>query len=171
MDELTAFRTLHKQAAAIAPNMRDYTYRDLHRLTNRFANLLRNLELHPGARVFVLAGRIPELYGRPASPQLSAPEIVRERRRAAQSAGGDVGHRSLRLDVLSSIAPELDTAMLRPDQPLREQVDLDSFDFLNVLIALNERLGVEVPETDYAKVQTLNAMVDYFARLSKSGCA
>jgi hypothetical protein len=33
-----------------------------------------------------------------------------------------------------------------------------------VLIALNERLGVAVPETDYAKVQTLNAMVDYFVR-------
>ena len=76
--------------------------------------------------------------------------------------------RSTVLDVLSSIAPELDTATLRPGEPLREQVDLDSFDFLNVLIALNERLGVEVPETDYAKVQTLNAMVDYFARRSKA---
>lgn len=67
-------------------------------------------------------------------------------------------------EVLSSIAPELDTATLRPDEPLREQVDLDSFDFLNVLIALNERLGVEVPEADYPKVQTLNKMVDYFVR-------
>lgn len=73
------------------------------------------------------------------------------------------------LDVLSGIAPELDTATLRPDEPLREQVDLDSFDFLNVLIALSERLGVEVPETDYAKVQTLNAMVEYFAQRSKTG--
>jgi acyl carrier protein len=77
--------------------------------------------------------------------------------------------RSTILDVLSSIAPELDTATLRPEEPLREQVDLDSFDFLNVLIALNERLGVEVPEADYAKVQTLNAMVDYFTRRSEAG--
>ena len=41
---------------------RDYTYRDLRDLTNRFANVLRSLELRPGARVFILAGRIPELY-------------------------------------------------------------------------------------------------------------
>lgn len=41
---------------------RDYSYRDLRELTNRFANVLRRLELRPGARVFVLAGRIPELY-------------------------------------------------------------------------------------------------------------
>jgi hypothetical protein len=40
--------------------------------------------------------------------------------------------------------------------------DLDSFDFLNVLIALHERLGVEVPEKDYADVQTLNGMLHYF---------
>lgn len=57
-------------------------------------------------------------------------------------------------DGISSIAPELDPATLHPDEPLREQIDLDSFDFLNVLIALHERLGVEVPEKDYADVQT-----------------
>ena len=72
--------------------------------------------------------------------------------------------RSTILDVLSSIAPELDAATLQPDQPLREQIDLDSFDFLNVLIALKERLGVEVPEKDYAEVQTLNGMEHYFGR-------
>ena len=66
------------------------------------------------------------------------------------------------LDVLGGIAPELDPASLRPGEPLREQIDLDSFDFLNVLIALNERLGVEVPEKDYAAVQTLEGMVQYF---------
>ena len=67
-------------------------------------------------------------------------------------------------EVLGAIAPEIDPSTLRPDEPLREQVDLDSFDFLNVLIALNARLGVEVPESDYAKVQTLDSMVDYFTR-------
>jgi acyl carrier protein len=68
------------------------------------------------------------------------------------------------LEVLSTIAPELDRATLDADGPLREQIDLDSFDFLNVLIALKERLGIEVPEKDYAEVQTLNGMVSYFAR-------
>jgi acetyl-CoA synthetase len=41
---------------------REYTYRELRELTNQFANVLRALELRPGARVFVLTGRIPELY-------------------------------------------------------------------------------------------------------------
>lgn len=65
------------------------------------------------------------------------------------------------IDVLSGIAPELDAAALRGAEPLREQVDLDSFDFLNVLIALKERLGVEVAEKDYAQVQTLDGLVTY----------
>ena len=67
-------------------------------------------------------------------------------------------------DVLGRIAPELDPATIKPDEPLRDQVDLDSFDFLNVIIALHERLGVDIPESDYQKLLTLNGMVDYLAR-------
>ena len=67
-------------------------------------------------------------------------------------------------DVLGRIAPELDPATIKLDEPLRDQVDLDSFDFLNVIIALHERLGVDIPESDYQKLLTLNAMVDYLAR-------
>ena len=66
------------------------------------------------------------------------------------------------IEVLRNIAPELDPATLRGDEPLREQVDLDSFDFLNVLIALNEKLHVDVPERDYAQLQTLDSMLRYY---------
>jgi acyl carrier protein len=69
-------------------------------------------------------------------------------------------------EVLSTIAPETDPASIQPDEPLREQVDLDSFDFLNVIIALNERLGVEIPESDYRELVTLNGMVAYLVRRS-----
>jgi acyl carrier protein len=69
-------------------------------------------------------------------------------------------------EVLSAIAPELDPASIKPDKPLREQVDLDSFDYLNVIIALHERLGVDIPEADYQKLVTLDGMVDYLARHS-----
>ena len=72
--------------------------------------------------------------------------------------------RSTIFDVLSSIAPELDPASIKPGKPLREQVDLDSFDFLNVIIALHERLGVEIPESDYQKLVTLDGMVEYLER-------
>jgi len=64
-------------------------------------------------------------------------------------------------DVLGAIAPEADPALIAPDRPLREQIDIDSFDFLNVIIRLHEALGVEIPEQDYAKLLTLNDAVDY----------
>lgn len=67
------------------------------------------------------------------------------------------------LRVLGDIAPEADLATLVPDVELREQLDLDSMDLLNVLVGLHAALGVDVPETDYAKLTTLDACVDYLA--------
>ncbi|MGZ5093803.1 MAG: acyl carrier protein, partial [Burkholderiales bacterium] len=64
-------------------------------------------------------------------------------------------------EVLGGIAPEIEPDAVRGDEPLRDQVDLDSFDFLNVIIALNERLHVAIPEADYGKLLTLNGMLDY----------
>jgi acyl carrier protein len=72
--------------------------------------------------------------------------------------------RALVIDTLAAIAPEVDFATIAPDQPLREQVDIDSFDFLNVIIRLHERLGVDIPEADYGQLTTLDATVDYLAK-------
>jgi acyl carrier protein len=66
-------------------------------------------------------------------------------------------------DILRTIAPEADLARLPPDAALRDELDLDSMDFLNVMIAINERLDVEVPEADHAKLATLAACIDYVA--------
>jgi acyl carrier protein len=63
--------------------------------------------------------------------------------------------------ALGEIAPEVDPATLAYDRPLREQVDIDSFDFLNVMIRLRELTGVSVPESDYAQLTTLDAAIDY----------
>ena len=52
---------------------------------------------------------------------------------------------------------------LDPAAGLREQIDIDSMDFLNFMIALHRVLGVDVPEADYARLRTLDACVDYFA--------
>lgn len=68
------------------------------------------------------------------------------------------------LDTLCSIAPEVDPAGIAPDKPLRDQIDLDSMDFLNVIIRLHEILGIDIPETDYASLATLDGAVDYLAR-------
>ncbi len=72
-------------------------------------------------------------------------------------------------DVIGAIAPEVDLAAIDPDKPLRDQVDIDSFDFLNVIIRLHEVLGVEIPEQDYAKLLTLNGAVDYLSRRCGGG--
>lgn len=64
---------------------------------------------------------------------------------------------------LRQVAPESDPATLRPDQNIRETLDIDSFDFLSFLIALHEKLGVEIPEADYGRLGTLDAMVHYLA--------
>jgi acyl carrier protein len=65
------------------------------------------------------------------------------------------------LDALSEVAPEIDTAAVRGDEPLQEQLDLDSMDFLTFLEAVAERTGVEVREQDYAAVRTLDGCVAY----------
>jgi acyl carrier protein len=67
------------------------------------------------------------------------------------------------LDALADIAPEGDYARLKPDLPLRDQLDIDSYDFLNVVVALHERIGVDVPEADYQKLATLDSAVSYLA--------
>jgi acyl carrier protein len=65
--------------------------------------------------------------------------------------------------ILRTIAPELEEGELRADRPLRDQVDLDSMDWLNFLVALHERLKVDIPESDYGKLVTLADLVGYLA--------
>ncbi|MBI3145756.1 MAG: acyl carrier protein [Pseudogulbenkiania sp.] len=67
------------------------------------------------------------------------------------------------IDTLRVIAPEIDEGELRGDRLLREQVDLDSMDWLNFIIGLHERLHVDIPEADYRQLVSLNAVVDYLA--------
>ena len=67
------------------------------------------------------------------------------------------------LDALASVAPEADFDALRPERPLRDQLDIDSFDFLNVILRLHEKLGVDIPEADYSKLATLAGALDYLA--------
>lgn len=63
--------------------------------------------------------------------------------------------------AIASVAPECAGKSLQPDRLLREQVDLDSLDWLNVVTALHERLGVDIPESDYERLSTLDGIVAY----------
>ena len=70
------------------------------------------------------------------------------------------------LTLLRAIAPELEPEALELARPLRQQVDLDSMDWLNFLVSLHEHFGVEIAESDYARLISLNDVVDYLqARL------
>ena len=71
------------------------------------------------------------------------------------------------LEELGNLAPETDPAALAPDADLRDSLDLDSMDFLNLMIALDRRLGVAIPEADYGKLRTLRAALDYLAAKSR----
>jgi acyl carrier protein len=63
--------------------------------------------------------------------------------------------------TLRRIAPEVVPGELAADRPLRDQVDLDSIDWLNFLLGLHGALGVDIPETDYAALVTLDDLVAY----------
>jgi acyl carrier protein len=65
------------------------------------------------------------------------------------------------LHVLCTIAPEVEPDAIAPAQALRRQVDLDSMDWLNFLVGLHTRFGVNIPEVDYARLVSLNDVVDY----------
>lgn len=67
------------------------------------------------------------------------------------------------LATIASIAPEADAQGILPDRPLREQIDLDSIDWLNVVAGLCERLCVEIPEADYGRLTTVDSIVGYLA--------
>lgn len=67
------------------------------------------------------------------------------------------------LAIVKRLAPEIDPTKIISDKPLRTQIDLDSMDWLNVLATIHEKLGVDIPESDYGKVQTLDSIVAYLA--------
>lgn len=68
------------------------------------------------------------------------------------------------LRALGNVAPEVDPATLENNVSLREQIDLDSMDFLNCVIGVHEELGIDIPEVDYPKLSTLDGFVEYLAR-------
>jgi acyl carrier protein len=67
------------------------------------------------------------------------------------------------LTLLQAIAPEIEPEALMFERPLRSQVDLDSMDWLNFLVSLHDHFGVNIPEADYARLVSLNDVLDYLA--------
>ncbi len=65
------------------------------------------------------------------------------------------------LKIIEEIAPDEDTTNLKGDERLRDQMELDSMDFLDIVMELRKRYGVQVPEEDYGELATLDSCADY----------
>lgn len=75
--------------------------------------------------------------------------------------------RQVFFEELGNIAPEWDPAEIDPGEDIREAMDIDSMDILNLVIALHKRSGIDIPEADYTKLITIDGAVAYLS--AKSG--
>jgi len=69
--------------------------------------------------------------------------------------------------LLKQIAPDTEPSTLQPDENIRETLDIDSFDTLQFLVSLNEKLGIEIPEEDYGKIPSLETLLSYILDKTK----
>lgn len=63
--------------------------------------------------------------------------------------------------LLKRIAPDTEPSQMKPDENIRETLTIDSFDTLQFIVALNDRLAIDIPEQDYGKITTLKSLVSY----------
>lgn len=76
------------------------------------------------------------------------------------------------LDAITEVAPEVDAEAIAPAKPLRRQVDLDSADWLDVLVGVHQKIGVEISDADAQRLSTLDLLVDHcVAALAGRGAA
>ena len=66
-------------------------------------------------------------------------------------------------DIITTIAPDEDVASLDRHERLRDQIELDSMDFLDIVMELRKRYGVQIPEEEYTELATLQGCVDYLS--------
>ena len=71
--------------------------------------------------------------------------------------------RAVIVRILNQIAPETDFDRVDPKRELREQLDIDSMDFLNAVMAIYDETGVDIPEADYGELETLQGAAEYLA--------
>jgi len=64
-------------------------------------------------------------------------------------------------DIIEEILPEGDCSGIDPEKKLRDQLELDSMDFLDIVMELRKKYKIEVPEADYGKLASLNSCIEY----------
>lgn len=68
------------------------------------------------------------------------------------------------IEELTDVAPDIDASEVRDDVDLQAEYDLDSMDTVNLVSALHKRLGVNIPDKDYARMRTITDLLDYLER-------
>jgi acyl carrier protein len=71
------------------------------------------------------------------------------------------------LDILGRIAPDEDLSGLRDEVPFREQLELDSMDFLDIVMELRKRYRIQIPEEDYVQLASMQTTVTYLEPMMK----
>ena len=71
------------------------------------------------------------------------------------------------LDIIADIAPDEDITNLKPEVRLRDQMQLDSMDFLDIVMELRKAYRIQIPEEDYHNLVTMQSTVDYLTPLLK----
>ena len=71
--------------------------------------------------------------------------------------------RSALLDIIGEIVPDEDVTKIKGDVPIREQIELDSMDFLDIIMEIRKRYHLEVPEDNYEELNTLDSSIAYLA--------
>ncbi len=76
---------------------------------------------------------------------------------------GDHRIRDIILDIIATVAPDADLSNVKSDVRLRDQLDMDSMDFLDIVMELRKRYKVEVPKEDYPQLATLDGCISYLS--------
>lgn len=71
------------------------------------------------------------------------------------------------LGILRNIAPEIEAGQIPAEAPLRETLDIDSFDYLRFITELHHKFQVEIPESDYRQLTTMRGVVGYLSTRTK----
>ncbi len=71
------------------------------------------------------------------------------------------------LEVIREIVPDEDLSNIKPDVRIRDQIEMDSMDFLDIIMELRKRYNITVPEDDYMKLSTLDSSVEYLEPMMK----
>ena len=79
--------------------------------------------------------------------------------------------RDVVIRALTEVAPDVDPTTIEADTDLTEQLDIDSMDFLNIIVAIHEQTGIEIPERDYPKLSTLNDAIAYLDEAQMKGAS